>query len=101
MTKPNCTLLVIQAAWERLSDISSVNSGITAVAEYHVVNERARATPVTTRTNQRFKNTFDNQYSSNRLIYLLGQLPTKTNINLDIVCILIGNYLNYIYLTMS
>ena len=60
MTKPSCTLLVNQAAWDRLSDISSVNSGMTAVAEYQVVNERTSATPVTTRTNQRFENALDN-----------------------------------------
>ncbi|MFT5518048.1 MAG: hypothetical protein ACI9RI_000310, partial [Oceanospirillaceae bacterium] len=36
------------------------NSGITAVAENHVVNERTSATPVTTSTNQRFDNMFDN-----------------------------------------
>jgi len=60
MTKPSCTLLVNQAAWDRLGDISSVNSGMTAVAECQVVNERTSATPVTTRTSQRFENTFDN-----------------------------------------
>ena len=60
MTKPSCTLLVNQAAWDRLNDMSSVNSGMTAVAEYQVVNERTSAIPVATRTNQRFENTFDN-----------------------------------------
>ena len=59
-TKPNCTLLVNQVTWERLSDISSVNSGITAVAEYHVVSDKTSATAVINRTNQRFDNTFDN-----------------------------------------
>ena len=59
-TKPNCKLLVNQVTWERLSDISSVNSGITAVAEYQVVKERTSAVPVTTRTNQRLDKMFDN-----------------------------------------
>ena len=67
-TKPACTLLVNQVAWDRLSDISLVNSGITAVAENHVVNERTSATPVTTSTNQRFANMIDNLEISSKLI---------------------------------
>ena len=59
-TKPNCTLLVNKVTSDRLSDISSVNSWITAVAEYHVVKERTSAVPVTTRTNQRLDKILDN-----------------------------------------
>jgi hypothetical protein len=59
-TKPTCTPLVNHAAWDRLSDISRHNSGTIAVAEYHVVSDKTSATPVTTRTNQRFDNALDN-----------------------------------------
>ena len=59
-TKPTWTLLVNQVAWDRLSDISEVNSGMIAVAEYQAVNERTSATLVITRTNQRVENRFDN-----------------------------------------
>ena len=47
-------------AWDRLRDISRVNSGTIAVAEYHVVRDKTSATPVTTRTNQRFDNALNN-----------------------------------------
>ena len=59
-TKPTCTPLVNHVAWDRLRDISTVNSGTIAVAEYHVVRDKTSATPVTTRTNQRFDNALDN-----------------------------------------
>ena len=54
------TLLVNQVAWDWLSDISVVNSGMIAVAEYHAVNERTSATLVDTITNQRVENRFNN-----------------------------------------
>ena len=49
-----------------LRDISAVNSGMIAVAEYHVVSDRTSAPPVITSTNQRFDNTFDNKYISDK-----------------------------------
>jgi hypothetical protein len=88
---------VNHAAWYRLSDISRVNSGTIAVAEYHVVSDKTSATPVTTRTNQRFDNALDKENISDWFVYFTAWLITQLNSVFRqacklVKCSLIGSY---------